>query len=263
MKIKVAINQFKIGANKVENIKKAKEFIMKSILSESNIIVLPECFVCPYDVNVFNDYSEIISDDSKIIQLFKNITSEYTNIYIFAGSIIEKEEELLYNTCLVFNKGEIISKYRKNNLYKIKMKEHSFSEGDVLSPGTKPTIVDTSFGKIGIGICYDVRFPELAKFYQENGCKIIIYPGSFNRITGPVHWKLLQQARALDNLLYVVSCSAACCPGSSFESYGKSYVISPWGEVLSETELDKEQIRVVDIDLELINEIRSKLPILN
>ena len=263
MKIKIAINQFKIGANKVENVKKAKEFIMKSVLSESDIIVLPECFICPYDVKVFDDYSEIISEETKIIQLFKKISHDNPKIYIFAGSIIEKEDNKLFNTCLVFNNGSIISKYRKNNLYNIKMKEHSFSEGDVLSPGIKPTIVDTTFGKIGIGICYDVRFPDLAKYYQENGCKMIIYPGSFNRITGPVHWKLLQQARALDNLLYVVSCSAACNTDSSFESYGKSFVISPWGEVLSETDLDKEQIRITEINLELIDEVRNKLPILN
>ena len=157
----------------------------------------------------------------------------------------------------------MIGKYRKNNLYKITLENHSFSEGDVLTAGHEPTIINTKFGKVGIGICYDVRFPELAKYYQENDCDIIIYPGSFNRVTGPKHWKLLQQVRALDNLLYVISCSTACNFGSTFESYGKSFIISPWGDVLSETELDSEEIISKEIEIDSVTKYREILPILN
>jgi len=148
------------------------------------------------------------------------------------------------------------------SLYKINIKEHSYCEADVLTSGDLPTIVDTKFGKIGIGICYDLRFNELAKYYQENDCKIIIYPGSFNRFTGPKHWLILQQVRALDNQVFIVSCSSACNFGSAYESYGKSYVISPWGRIIIETELDKENIITSIIDLNELATTRINLPIL-
>lgn len=260
--VKVAVCQFKGTLSKVDNLNKAKEFVKKSISKGSKIIVLPECFAVPYDISLFDEYSELKLDTSPSIKIFKELTKDISDVYIFAGSIIEKEEDKLYNTCFVYNNGNIIGNYRKNNLYKIKLKDHQFSEEVVLTRGLSPSIIDTIYGKIGIGICYDLRFPELAKYYQQNGCKIIIYPGSFNKITGPLHWKLLQQSRAIDNQLYVVSCSAACNNDMKFRSYGKSFIISPWGNVLSETELDSEEEVVKEIDLNLIDEIRNKIPIL-
>ncbi len=260
--VKIAVCQFKGSMNKLENINKAKEFVSRSIDKGSKIIVLPECFAVPYEINLFSQYSEKKLDSSPSINIFRELTKDKSDIYIFAGSIIEEENNKLYNTCFVYNNGNIIGSYRKNNLYKINLKEHSFSEEAVLSPGLEPTIIDTIYGKIGIGICYDLRFPKLAKYYQENGCKLIIYPGSFNRITGPVHWKLLQQARAIDNQLFVISCSAASNNEMKFKPYGKSFIISPWGAVISETQLDSEEEIVKDIDLNMINEIRNKIPIL-
>ena len=92
---------------------------------------------------------------------------------------------------------------------------------------------------------------------------MIIYPGSFNRITGPKHWKILQQVRALDNQLFVASCSSACSFGSGYESWGKSYLISPFGEIVLETELDKEVTIMSEINVADIYKIRQRLPILN
>ena len=268
---RVSICQFKVTPNKNYNIDNARLNIEKAVESKSDIIVLPECFVCEYDVKIFEENSECITpninESSPAANMLLNSSKRFPDVYIFGGSIIEKEFEVdttfkLYNTCLVFHQGKLIAKYRKNNLYKITMKEHSFSEGDVLTAGHKPTIVDTVYGKIGIGICYDIRFPELAKYYQENDCQVIIYPGSFNTITGPRHWKILQQVRALDNQLFVVSCSSACSKGSSYESHGKSYMISPWAKIIAETDLDKEEIVTVFLNLSEISSIRQTLPIL-
>lgn len=272
-KVKISICQYQIGTNKKNNISKADKYIRESMKDNPNIIVLPECFVCPYDINVFKKNSECVLEsfndkDSPATYMLYKCSRDYPNVYIFGGSIIEKEikengDIFLYNTCLVFHNGKLIKKYRKVNLYKIQIDEHSFCEGDILNSGNKPTIVNTIYGKIGLGICYDVRFNDLAKYYQEAGCKMIIYPGSFNRFTGPKHWLVLQQARALDNQLFVISCSAACNFGSSYESYGKSYIISPWGSIVSETKLDKEEILSSLINLSEITEIRRKLPILS
>ena len=267
MNIHISICQFKITDNKKENISKAKYYIEKAP-SKSSFIVLPECFVCPYDINLFEENAEFLkdNDDSPTVKMLIQASKMKLNTYIIGGTIIEKEiidgKQYLYNTCLVLYNGEIVSKYRKINLYKINLKNHKFCEADVLTPGDLPTIVNTLYGKIGIGICYDLRFGELAKYYQENECKIVFYPGSFNRITGPKHWCLLQQARAIDNQIYIVSCSSACTFGSKYESWGKSYVISPWGEIVGETKQDEEDLKEVVINYDLIKTIRTMLPIL-
>ena len=268
---KVSICQFKIGRNKDDNIEKAKQYIIGEAIKNSDIIILPECFVCEYNVKIFETNSEcitpVISDKSPAANMLLNCSKQFPNIYIVGGTIIEKEYQFdssikLYNTCLVFHKGSLLDKYRKNNLYKISLKDHVFSEGDVLTAGHKATIFNTDFGKIGIGVCYDLRFPELAKYYQENGCNMVIYPGSFNTITGPRHWKILQQVRALDNQIFIISCSAACSKGSSYESHGKSYIISPWGKVVIETKLDEEKSVQAIVNLNEIDAIRKTLPIL-
>lgn len=260
---KVSICQFTPNKSKSSNIVKASNYIKQAIINNSDIVVLPECFNCPYCIETFEEYAETIeySDDSPTVKMLIDISKDYNDKYIFAGSIIEKSKDKLYNTCLVLYNGNIINKYRKMNLYTINLNKHSFSEGDVLSKGMEPTIVSTKFGKIGIGICYDIRFNMLAKYYMDNGCDMIIYPGSFNRITGPIHWKILQQVRALDNQLFIVSCSTAGDPTSSFYSYGKSFIISPFGETLTETELDKEHIISYDIDFNYNKEIRDSIPI--
>jgi len=270
MNPKVSICQFKILSDKIYNISRTRDYITEACEIGSDIIVVPECFVCEYNTKEFDKNSEYIEDviceDSPAVHMLMKCSKAFPEAYIVGGSIIEKvfEEtnEKLYNTCLVFNQGEIIAKYRKNNLYKITMKEHSFSEGDVLTAGHQPTFFETKFGNIGLGICYDLRFPDLARYYQENECKIIIYPGSFNKITGPKHWKLLQQARALDNQVFVVSCSSACNKGSAYESYGKSYIISPWANIIKETTLDKEEIVSITINISEIDAINQALPVL-
>lgn len=269
----MSICQYKILDDKMKNIERTRQQIDLACKKNPNFVVLPECFVCPYDINIFGENSEPVDNllDPSISPatcMLRDSSFKYPNVYIVGGSIIESEfvkdlnKTLYFNTCLVFYNGNIVGKYRKINLYKINIKEHSYCEADVLNAGDKPVIFDTEFGKVGLGICYDIRFGELAKYYQENDCKIIIYPGSFNRFTGPKHWLILQQVRALDNQLFIVSCSSACSFGSSYESYGKSYIISPWGRIIRETNLDKEDNIDATLNLDEITSTRNNLPIL-
>lgn len=126
------------------------------------------------------------------------------NVYLVAGSIPEIEEgtSKIYNTCTVYHpqSGEIIGRHRKVHLFDIDVPgKITFQESKVLSPGENLTVVRTDYCNIGIGICYDIRFPEMAQLYRQKGCEILVYPGAFNMTTGPAHWELLQRSRALDN----------------------------------------------------------------
>ena len=150
--------------------------------------------------------------------------------------------------------GSLLGKHRKTHLFDVDIPgEISFKESDVLSPGTELTVVDTAVGRLGIGICFDVRFPELAMACANRGAQIMVYPGAFNTVTGPLHWELLQRARAVDNQMFVLTCSPSRVPGAGYQAWGHSTAVGPWAEVIATTdekpgtvhcELDMEQIRV-------------------
>ena len=259
--VKLALCQMNVVDDKETNLKKASEMIIISVKKNADFIILPEMFNCPYSNDKFIEYSEYEEKSqtlATISQLAKN-----NNIYILAGSIPEKENEQLYNTSYLFDKtGTIIAKHRKMHLFDIDVKDKiSFKESDVLTAGDNVTVVDTDFGKIGIGICYDIRFPELARLMVDKGALILFYPGAFNMATGPAHWELLFRSRALDNQAYCVGVAQALNEDASYHSYGHSIATSPWGEVLSQGD-EKEQVIICDVDLSEIKKIREELPLL-
>lgn len=260
-KIKLALCQMNVIDDKKENIKKAKLMIAESIKKNADFIVLPEMFNCPYSNDKFIEYAED-EKNSYTLNSISKLSCE-NEVYILAGSIPEKEKDKIYNTSYLFDKtGEIIAKHRKMHLFDIDVKDKiTFKESDVLTAGNEFTIVQTDFGKIGIGICYDVRFPELARVMVESGALILFYPGAFNMTTGPAHWELLFKSRALDNQVYCVGVAPALNKDASYHSYGHSIITNPWGEVIAQGN-DKEQIIIAEIDLDEIKKIREELPLL-
>ncbi|KAG6959446.1 hypothetical protein JG687_00008782 [Phytophthora cactorum] len=124
------------------------------------------------------------------------------------------------------------------------------------------TLFDTPYGKMGVGICYDIRFPELSMLMKKQGAKILLFPGAFNLTTGPAHWELLQRARAVDNQLYVAATSPARGPEGGYQAWGHSTVISPWGEVVA-TCGHGESIVYAEVDLEKVEEMRRNIPTTN
>ena len=260
-KIKLALCQMNVVDDKESNLEKASILINKSIENNADFIILPEMFNCPYSNDKFIEYGEEERDSITLNTISK--LAKDNNIYILAGSIPEKDNEKLYNTSYLFDKkGEIIAKHRKMHLFDIDVKDKiTFKESEVLTAGDEYTVADTEFGKIGIGICYDVRFVELARIMVENGAQILFYPGAFNMTTGPAHWELLFRSRALDNQVFCVGVAPALNESASYHSYGHSIITNPWGEVLAEAD-QKEEIIFCEIDLDEIKKVREELPLL-
>ena len=158
--------------------------------------------------------------------------------------------------------GEIIAKHRKMHLFDIDVKgKIYFKESDTLTAGNQITIAETSFGKIGIGICYDIRFPELARLMALEGADILCYPGAFNLTTGPAHWEMLFKARACDNQVFTIGVAPALDKNANYNSYGHSLIVNPWGEILSSASFEEELI-IAEIDLNEIKKVREELPLL-
>ncbi len=247
--------------SKKTNIQKATAMIKSSAAEKADFIVLPEMFNCPYSNDKFIEYCET-EKDSETLTAISELASA-NEVYILAGSIPEKEDDKLYNTSYLFDRtGKIIAKHRKMHLFDIDVKDKiTFKESDVLTAGDDFNVVETEFGKVGIGICYDVRFPELARIMVEKGALILFYPGAFNMTTGPAHWELLFRSRALDNQVFCVGVAPALNEDASYHSYGHSIITNPWGEVLAQAD-EKERIVFCEIDLSEIKKIREELPLL-
>lgn len=259
-KIKVGLIQMKVKDKKDDNLHKAAKLIDKICKEDVDMVILPEMFSCPYNTKNFPIYAEKEGDYS---YKFLSDISKRNNIYLIAGSIPEKEDNNIYNTSYVFNRqGEKIAKHRKIHLFDIDIKnKQTFRESDTLSAGDKVTVFDSEFGKIGLCICYDFRFPEIARLMVDKGAKAIIVPASFNMTTGPAHWDIMFRSRAIDNQVYTIGCSPARDYNYSYISYGHSLIVSPYGDILCELD-EKENFITYDIDLDYVDEIREQLPLL-
>jgi omega-amidase len=158
--------------------------------------------------------------------------------------------------------GSIINKYRKTHLFDVLIKDKiTFIESDTLSPGDSINTFDTEIGRMGVGICYDIRFPELFKKLSLGGAEILVVPGAFNTITGPAHWRLLARSRAIDNQCFILMASPALNRDSSYHAYGHSLVCDPWGTILCEAGHNEELIDT-KISLDYLKTVRAELPLL-
>src|SRR5665811_456755 len=190
MNIKCAICQLNITCSKEENLAKAEKMLRTAAKNNIDIAILPEIFNGPYNTNLFKQYSEAYPGVST--DMLSSVSKEL-GIYIIGGSICEKDGDFYYNTSYSFDRlGKLIGKHRKIHLFDIEIKDKiRFKESDIISCGNKSTVFNTEFGKIGVLICYDMRFPELSGKMAAEGAKIIISPASFNMVTGPAHWHII------------------------------------------------------------------------
>lgn len=265
--IKIALIQLKAGADKAANLTKVTKFIDDAVTKSTgvNLVMLPECFNSPYAVDQFRNYAEDIPQ-GETTQLLSSLAQKY-KIYIIGGSIPEKgENDKIYNTSLTFNpQGEIIAKHRKAHLFDIDIPNGiTFQESLTLSGGDKATVFKLGeYGNVGLGICYDIRFPELASIasrYPYNSFAMF-YPGAFNVTTGPLHWHLLARARAVDNETFVVLCSPARdIEGGGYQAYGHSLVADPFGNIIAEAG-EGEEILYAELDPALLPKARDGIPV--
>ena len=260
-KLRLALCQMNVVDDKKANIKKASEMIENSICENADFIVLPEMFNCPYSNEKFIEYGEVEHSSQTLNAISK--LAKNNKVCILAGSIPERENDKLYNTSYIFDKqGKIIAKHRKMHLFDIDVKDKiAFKESDVLTAGKDFTIADSEFGKIGIGICYDVRFLEYSRILANKGASILIFPGAFNMTTGPAHWELLFRSRALDNQVFCIGVAPALNKNATYHSYGHSIVVNPWGEVIIQAD-EKEHLILCEIDLDEIKKVRDGIPVL-
>ncbi len=250
--LKLALVQMDIELGNVEaNQRKALNLIQEASRLGAKVVALPELWTTGYDLKNIKDLAYKSHDNTlnSLTELAKNL-----KIDIFTGSIAELDGDNIYNTAYYINSnGEILNKYRKIHLFKL-MDEHKY-----LSSGTELKAFQTEFFKAGTMICYDIRFPELARKLSIDGATILLIPAEFPE-PRKNHWRILNMARAIENQVYVVAINRVGQDQNS-TFFGSSMIIDPWGEIVAEGGPD-EEIIIADIDLTLVDKVRQTIPAL-
>lgn len=249
--MKVACVQIDIAFGKPEeNFQKVEDKVREAASLGATIVVLPELWNTGYDLTRLEEIADVEGKMTK--ELFSQLSKEL-NIHIVGGSVSTKKGEHFYNTMYVTNSnGEIIADYNKAHLFKL-MDEHHY-----LNEGTEKNLFTIDGTEMGGIICYDLRFPEWTRVHVLNGAKIMFIPAEWpdKRID---HWKILLQARAIENQIFIVAVNrVGSDPNNSFN--GNSMVIAPWGEILWNGG-NVETVQIVEIDLKEIEEVRKRIPI--
>ncbi|KRY36062.1 Omega-amidase NIT2 [Trichinella spiralis] len=259
---RLALIQNLVSADKNENLLRIGEKIAEAARNGAKLVVLPECFNSPFGNEYFPIYAESLQDGPTVKHL-SNFAKQ-NDIYIIGGSMPESGNgATIYNCCPLFNRqGNLVGKYHKMHLFDVDIPNKlQFKESDVITPGKQPVIFRTEFCNIGIGICYDVRFFELAYMYNEEDCKLLVYPSAFSKTTGPLHWELLARSRAAESQCYVVMCSPARDETCTYPAWGYSVVTNPLGEIVCMAN-ESEEIIYADINLQLVDDVRTNMPLM-
>ena len=189
------------------------------------------------------------------------------SMWVLGGSVIESEGDRIFNTsALIDRTGEVVARYRKIHLYDVDLPgQPPFRESATFAPGEQLVTHETDTARVGLSICYDLRFPELYRGLMVLGAEVLFVPAQFQYATGKDHWEVLLRARAIENLCFVVAPAqwgTFGAPDQGRRSYGNSMVVDPWGRVLVRAPDEGDGVWFADLDLTELQHIRQTLPAL-
>ncbi len=265
--MKLALIQMKGADSNEKNLNLALAKIDEAAANGADLAVLPEMFSCPYKASNFPLYAQ--PDGGSNWQKL-SASAEKNKIYLVAGSMPELETDnsspesvkRIYNTSYVFDRtGKQIAKHRKMHLFDCDLPTARFYESETLTAGSEVTTFDTEFGRIGLMICFDIRFPELSRLMADRGAKMIIVPAAFNMTSGPAWWDIMFRARATDNQLFMAGCSPARDKNAGYVAWGHSLVADPFGKIIAQLD-ETEGTLYCDVDLAQVEDFRSQYKIL-
>ena len=229
---KVAAIQMASGPNIAGNLDEAGRLIAKAAEQGARLVVLPEFFA----ILGMNEKDKIEVREipgQGPIQSFLSNTARRHKIWLVGGSIplAAASPDKVLSSCLVYDEqGVQVARYDKMHLFSLALGNERYEEARTIEPGCKVVVVDSPFGRIGLAVCYDLRFPELFRAMQ--GVDIIVLPAAFTETTGKMHWEVLLRARAVENLAYVIAAAQGGYHVNGRETHGNSMVVCPWGNVL-------------------------------
>jgi omega-amidase len=247
---KIALVQIEVVTGELEcNLRRARQLLSQAKEHGAQLAVLPELWTTGYDLERANQHSSRISDDG--FGQIANLACEF-EIYL-CGSSLEARAGQYFNTQTVYSPGgRLLAAYSKIHLFGL------MNEADFLTPGSKLITVDLPWGRAGLAICYDLRFPEMFRSYALGGAQLILLSAEWPQ-PRLEHWRTLLRARAIENQTFVVACNCVG-QGNGNTFFGHSMAVDPWGEVLVEGQ-EHEEVLVAKLDLSRVDEIRQRYPV--
>jgi deaminated glutathione amidase len=259
-RIRVACVQMTSRTDKAANLATAERLVAQAASTGADVVVLPEKWNGIGDSAFYHDTAERLEGGESTAAM--SAWARTHGITLVGGSIVELREgrEKRSNTSLVFDpQGELVATYRKIHLFDVEVGGVVYRESESEEPGEEAVVADVEDWKLGLSVCYDVRFPELYRILALDGAQVVTVPAHFTTPTGKDHWHVLLRARAIENQLYVVAAAqiGETLPGKP--AYGRSLIVDPWGLVLAQAP-DEETVITAELDRAHLEDIRAKLP---
>ena len=259
---RVAAIQMASGPSVSANLEEAGRLIEDAVSQKAKLVVLPEYF-CIMGMKDTDKLAIREEPGDGQIQRFLSDMAKRLGIWLVGGSVplASPESNKVYNSCLVYaDSGEQVARYDKIHLFGLQLGHERYAEEKTIKAGNKVVTVDSPFGRIGLSICYDLRFPEL--FRMMNKVDIILAPAAFTAITGKAHWEVLVRARAVENMAYVIAPGQGGYHVNGRETNGDSMIVDPWGVVMERLPRGSGAV-VATLDPEYQASLRTNLPALD
>jgi deaminated glutathione amidase len=259
--LRVAAVQTVSGGDVAANLAAIEPWIIDAAHRGASLVLLPEYF------GIFGSRAteKVVVrelDGSGVQQDWLSRVARENGVWLVGGSVpvATADPTRVRSACLVYNRdGQRVARYDKIHLFAFSRGEERYDEARTIEPGEQPVVVDAPFGRIGLSVCYDLRFPELYRGYRD--VALLLVPSAFTAVTGAAHWHLLLRARAVENQCYVLAAAQGGAHANGRRTYGHSVLIDPWGEIVAEIE-QGEGVIVGDVDFERIAAVRRELPAL-
>ncbi|MBA2649748.1 MAG: carbon-nitrogen hydrolase family protein [Legionella sp.] len=247
-----------------ENLKQAQLLILQAKSKQAQLVVLPEMFAIMGHSGLDKVWEKERFGLGKI-QSFLSDQARKNQLWIVGGSIplaCDDENKVRAST-LVFNaEGVCVARYDKIHLFDVVISDtEGYQESETTEPGNNVCIVDSPFGRIGLAICYDIRFPELFRYMFNQGVEILIVPAAFTQTTGEAHWEILAKSRAIENFCYFIGSCQGGTHSNGRTTYGHSLIIDPWGTILAKKETLDPGFICATIDLKKTHALRNSIPV--
>ncbi len=258
---RVAVVQMVSSADVKENLHQLEPFFIKAREEQAELVVLPENFAFmgmkeTDKLKVAEEYGQ-----GEIQQSISQLAKRY-GIWVIAGTIpVKATKNRVKACCLVYDsKGVCVAHYNKIHLFDVRVSEcEAHQESLAIERGDELVVVDTPVGRVGLSVCYDLRFPELYQQLVKKGAELFTVPSAFTAVTGLAHWDVLLRARAIENLCYVLAPNQGGQHANGRHTYGHTMIVEPWGKVLAEHK-NGAGIVFADIDLQRLRTLRRDFP---
>lgn len=250
-----ALIQMNVTDRKADNLLRAAELARHA--EGADVIILPEMFCCPYTPKAFTENAE--EEGGAVTRALSRMAKE-NGVYLIGGSMPERDGDRIYNTCFVFGPdGSRIARHRKAHLFDVDIEGGiRCRESATLTAGEGVTAFDTPFGRFGVCVCFDIRFPAFIREMKD--IDFLAVPACFNMTTGPLHWELLFRARAVDEQIFTFGCAPARDESARYVSYANSIAVDPMGRVLARAGTE-QTVLFAEADRETALSVRRQIPV--